>query len=49
MEYPKVLHKNHNELPFLVERMKIRREEKLVQILKIKRDTKCTLKNWIKH
>ena len=36
MEYPKVLHKNQNELPFLVERMKIRREEKLVPNLKDK-------------
>ena len=36
VEYPKVLHENHNELPFLVEKMKIGREEKLVP--KIKRD-----------
>ena len=36
VEYPKELHKNHNELPFLVERMKIRREEKLVPNLKDK-------------
>ena len=28
--YPKELHENHNELPFLVEKIKIRREEKLV-------------------
>ena len=27
LEYPKELHKNHKELPFLAERMKIRREE----------------------
>ena len=37
VEYPKGLHKNHNELPFLVERMKIRREEKLVPNLKDKK------------
>ena len=29
VEYPKGLHENHNELPFLVEKMKIGREEKL--------------------
>ena len=29
-EYPKELHKNHNELPVLVEKMKIGREKKLV-------------------
>ena len=28
LEYPKELHKNHNELPFLAERMKIGREVK---------------------
>ena len=30
VEYPKELHENHNELPFLVKKMKIGREEKLV-------------------
>ena len=30
VEYPKGLHENHNELPFLAERMKIGKEEKLV-------------------
>ena len=30
VEYPKELHENHNELPFLTERMKIGRVEKLV-------------------
>ena len=30
VEYPKELHENHNELPFLAERMKIGREEQLV-------------------
>ena len=37
MEYPKELHENHNELSFLVERMKIGREEKLVPNLKDKK------------
>ena len=30
VEYPKELHENHNELPFLTERMKIGKGEKLV-------------------
>ena len=37
MEYPKELHENHNELPFLVERMKIGKMEKLVPNLKDKK------------
>ena len=37
MNYPKELHKNHNELPFLTERMKIGRVEKLVPNLKNKK------------
>ena len=37
MKYPKDLHENHNELPFLVEKMKIGREEKLVPNLKHKK------------
>ena len=37
MEYPKDLHKNHNELPFLAERMKIRRGGKLVPNLRDKK------------
>ena len=37
VEYPKELHENHNELPFLAERMKIGREEKLVPNLKNKK------------
>ena len=37
VEYPKELHENHNELPFLVEKMKIGREEKLVPNLKDKK------------
>ena len=35
-ECRKELHKNHSELPFLVERMKIRKVEKLVPNLKDK-------------
>ena len=37
MEYPKKLHENHNELPFLTETMKIGRVEKLVPNLKDKK------------
>ena len=37
MGYPKELHENHNELPFLMEKMKIGREEKLVPNLKDKK------------
>ena len=37
VKYPKGLHENHNELPFLVEKMKIGREEKLVPNLKDKK------------
>ena len=37
MKYPKELHKDHNELPFLVEKMKIKRVEKLVPNLKRKK------------
>ena len=37
VEYPKGLHKNHNELPFLAERMKIKREEKLLPNLRDKK------------
>ena len=37
MKYPKDLHENHNELTFLVEKMKIGREEKLVANLKHKK------------
>ena len=36
VDYPKQLHENHNELPFLTERMKIGRVEKLVPNLKDK-------------
>ena len=37
VKYPKELHKNHNELPFLAEKMKIGREEKLAPNLKNKK------------
>ena len=37
VQYPIGLHENHNELPFLVEKMKIGREEKLVPNLKDKK------------
>ena len=37
VEYPKELHENHNELPFLTERMRIGRVEKLVPSLKDKK------------
>ena len=37
MKYSKRLHENYNELPFLMERMKIKREEKLVPNLKDKK------------
>ena len=38
VEYHKELHKNHNALPFLAERMKIGKVEKLVPNLKDKKD-----------
>ena len=37
VEYPKELHKNHNELPFLADRLKIGKVEKLVPNLKDKK------------
>ena len=37
VEYPKELHENHNKLPFLTERMKVGRVEKLVPNLKDKK------------
>ena len=37
VEHPKEQHDNHNELPLLAKRMKIRREEKLVPNLKNKK------------
>ena len=38
VKYPKELHENHNELPFLVKKMKIGREKKLVPNLKDKKE-----------
>ena len=38
MEFLKELHENHNELPFLAERMKIGRGQKLVPNLKDKKE-----------
>ena len=43
-EYPKELHENHNELPFLAERMKIGREEKLVPNLGNKKESVVHIK-----
>ena len=37
VNYPKQLHENHNELPFLAEKIKIGREEKLAPNLKRKK------------
>ena len=37
VDYPKELHQNHNELPFLTARMKIGRMKKLVPNLKDKK------------
>ena len=37
VKYPKELHQDHNELPFLVEKMKIKRVDKLVPNLKRKK------------
>ena len=37
VEYPKGMHENHNELPFLAERIKIGREEKLAPNLRDKK------------
>ena len=44
VEYPKELHENHNELPSLAERMKIRREEKLVPNLRDKKENVVHIK-----
>ena len=55
VEYPKELHENYNELPFLAERMKIGRLEKLVPDLKDKKgihgthqSTGARIKAWFK-
>ena len=52
VDYPKQLHENHNELPFLTERMKIGRVEKLVPNLKDKKGYSVqikTLNQALKH
>ena len=52
VDYPKELHKSHNELPFLAERMKIRKVEKLVPNLNNKKKYVChirTLDQALKH
>ena len=55
VEYPKELHENYKELPFLAERMKIGRLEKLVPDLKDKKgihgthqSTGASIKAWFK-
>ena len=52
IEYPKELHENHNELPFLAERMNIGKEEKLLANLKDKKEYAVqikTLNQALKH
>ena len=50
VEYPKELHKNHNELPFLAERMKIGKVEKLVPSKDVQKEAlkrrKIKRRNW---
>ena len=51
-EYPKELHENHKELPFLAERMNIGKEEKLLANLKDKKEYAVqikTLNQALKH
>ena len=45
IEYPKELHKNHNELPFLAETMKIGKVKKLVPNLQDKKTYVVHIKN----
>ena len=45
VEYPKELHKKHNKLPYLVERIKIGKVEKLVPSLKDKNTCVVHTKN----
>ena len=52
IEYPKELHENHNELPFLAERMNIGKEEKLLANLKDEKEYAVqikTLNQALKH
>ena len=52
MDYPKELHENHNEQPFLVEKMKIGSEEKSVPNLRDKKGYSVqikTLNQALKH
>ena len=52
IEYPKELHENHKELPFLAERMNIGKEEKLLANLKDKKEYVVqikTLNQALKH
>ena len=52
VEYPKELHENHNELPFLAERMKTGKVEKLVTKVKDKKGYTVhikTLNQALKH
>ena len=44
MDYPKKLHENHNELPFLTERIKIGRMKKLVPNVKDKKGSVVHIK-----
>ena len=37
VKYPKELRENHNELPFLIQKMKIKKVEKLMPNLKLKK------------
>ena len=45
VEYPKYLHKNHNELPFLAKRMKIGKVGNLVQNLRNKKTYVVHIRN----
>ena len=50
MEYPKKLLEDQNELPFLAERIKIVRVEKLEpNLIKMKRDIWYTFRHWMKR
>ena len=49
VKYPKELYENQNEMPVLVEKMKIGREEKLVPNFRNKRDMWYISRHWIKR